>query len=160
MQAERSSIHFLSAVAACAGLAVAATSPGYAAANTYRATDAIDAPPAETASGATTTAAAATSADKEATSTPSATAPRATTAASPASTTPATTAPAASTAASSGELNTGCQGTGSFRVKDVESGEAYVRDFFLAQKDLVAKFILQRCPVHRRIGRPAARKRQ
>src|ERR1700733_4778861 len=67
-------------------LAIAATSPGYAAANAYGTTYAIDAPPPETASCAATTAAAATPADKEATSTSSATAARATTAAaSPAS---------------------------------------------------------------------------
>jgi hypothetical protein len=111
-------------------LAIAATSPGYAAANAYGTTYAIDAPPPETASCAATTAAAATPADKEATSTSSATAARATTAAaspaSPASTASATTTTATSAAASSGELNTRCEGTTSFRVKDAESSEAYV----------------------------------
>src|ERR1700733_9794345 len=108
-------------------LAIAATSPGYAAANAYGTTYAIDAPPPETASCATTTAAAATPADKEATSTSSATAARATTAAaSPTSPTSATPPTATSAAASSGELNTRCEGTTSFRVKDAESSEAYV----------------------------------
>jgi hypothetical protein len=69
----------------------------------------------------------ATPAYKEASSTSSATAARATTAAaSPASTASATTTTATSTAASSGDLNTRCKGTSSFRVKDAESSEAYV----------------------------------
>jgi hypothetical protein len=130
-------------------LAVAATSPGYAA--TYGAPHAVDSPPAQAASRASTTAA---TSKAEAGSTASA---AAATAASATATT--TTAMATPTAATSSELDSGLERTGVFFVEDVEGSQADVRDFFLTQKDVVAQPRIWR-RVHECLSGRATRKRQ
>jgi hypothetical protein len=107
-------------------LAVAATSPGYAAAYTYGAPHAVNSPPAQAASCASTTAA---TSKAEADSAASATATTATSAASATTTTTPVATPAAAT---SGELDSGFECTGVFFVKDVESRQTHVSDFFLS----------------------------
>jgi hypothetical protein len=110
-------------------LAVAASSPGYAAAYTYStpypygAPYAVESPPAQAASCASTTTA---TSKAEADSATSAAATSATTSAASAA-----SATTATTAATSGELNSGLERTNVFFVEDVKSHQADVRDFFL-----------------------------
>ena len=144
-------------------LAVAATSPGYAAGYTY--TDGtpytVDTPPAQAAPCAATTAA---TSKAQADFAASPTAPSATTSAASAAsaTTTATTvataaAAATTTTTTSGQLNSG---TGVFFVEDVESGQAHVRDFFLTEQDWVAHCGVWRRRIQGRLSGGAARKRQ
>ena len=110
-------------------LAVAATSPGYAAAYTYStpypysAPHAVKSPPAQAASCASTTTA---TSKAEAHSATSAAATSATTSAAS-----ATTATTTAAAATSGELDSGFERTDVFFVKDVESRQTHVSDFLL-----------------------------
>jgi hypothetical protein len=134
-------------------LAVAATSPGYAATYTYGAPHAVDSPPAQAASCASTTAA---TSETEAGSAASASAAAATAASATATT---TTAMATPTTATSSELNSGLERTGVFFVEDVEGSQADVRDFFLTQKDAVAQPRIWR-RVHECLSGRATRKRQ
>ena len=118
------------------GLAVAATSPRNAAADTYGAADAVDAPPTQTAPRATTTAAAAAPTKKKASSATAAAAARATTtaaAASAAATAAATMTTAAT--ATSDELDARLERAGVFFVEDIEGRQTHVGNLFLTEKD-------------------------
>jgi hypothetical protein len=117
------------------GLAVAATSPRNAAADTYGAADAVDSPPAQTAPCATTTAAAAAPTKKKATSATAAAAVRATTTAAAASAAATAAAMATAATATSDELDARLERAGVFFVEDIEGRQTHVGNLFLTEKD-------------------------
>jgi hypothetical protein len=119
------------------GLAVAATSPRNAAADTYGAADAVDSPPAQTAPRATTTAAAAAPTKKKATSATAAAAVRATTTAAAASAAATAAAMATPATAASDELDARLERAGVFFVEDIEGRQTHVGNLFLTEKDLL-----------------------
>jgi hypothetical protein len=119
------------------GLAVAATSPRNAAADTYGAADAVDSPPAQTAPRATTTAAAAAPTKKKATSATAAAAARATTTAAAASAAATAAAMATAATATSDELDARLERAGVFFVEDIEGRQTHVGNLFLTEKDLL-----------------------
>jgi hypothetical protein len=119
------------------GLAVAATSPRNAAADTYGAADAVDSPPAQTAPRATTTAAAAAPTKKKATSATAAAAVRATTTAAAASAAATAAAMATAATATSDELDARLERAGVFFVEDIEGRQTHVGNLFLTEKDLL-----------------------
>jgi hypothetical protein len=119
------------------GLAVAATSPRNAAADTYGAADAVDSPPAQTAPRATTTAAAAAPTKKKATSATAAAAARATTTAAAPSAAATAAAMATPATAASDELDARLERAGVFFVEDIEGRQTHVGNLFLTEKDLL-----------------------
>jgi hypothetical protein len=118
-------------------LAVAATSPRNAAADTYGAADAVDAPPTQTAPRATTTAAAAAPTKKKASSATAAAAARATTTAAAASAAATAAAMATPATAASDELDARLERAGVFFVESIEGRQTHVGNLFLTEKDLL-----------------------